>query len=139
MSAPSSKLPEIPPEMLQGDRCEDQAFADTEHLYYRLEEAYPIGSHPLGLSIRNPDFSVNREKHGGRPEFVLIPDWPNFGIAEFTVADLPKPIKSSGGVVYSWKSIHVPSRSQLPALPGTHFQRRKDRKEIERGQRSSLS
>jgi hypothetical protein len=95
--------------MRRSGRPKRQDFDATEKLFYRLEEYYPIGSSPSGLSVRSPNFSVNREKHGGRPEFVLIPRWGHCGIAVFRVQQIPGPITSPGdAMVYSWKVEHDP-------------------------------
>jgi len=94
--------------MRRRGRPVDQNFEMDERLFYRLEDAYPVGSHPVGLSVRKPDFSVNREKHGGQPEYVLIPDWMHCGVAEFKCSDLPSELRSEGNVPYSWTVLHVP-------------------------------
>ena len=98
----------IPPEMLAQGRGEDPDFSPEERLFYRLNENYRVGEQPTGLDVHKPDFSVNREKHGGKPEYVLIPDWPDHGIAEFAVGSIPGPITSEGGKVHSWQVKHVP-------------------------------
>ena len=94
--------------MQRGDREPRQDFEPNEMLFYRLEQFYELGSHPSGLSIRRPEFSVNREKHGGQAMFVLIPNWLNHGVAEFKHADIPGPLDSSGGNRFSWKVAHEP-------------------------------
>ena len=90
------------------ERAPDRDFAQTEKLFYRLEIPYEVGERPTGLAVRNPDFSINREKHGCIPAFVLLPNYPDHGIAEFCVSGIPSPIKSSGGPLYSWAVVHVP-------------------------------
>jgi hypothetical protein len=94
--------------MRRAGRPDDQSFGLDERLFYRLDVFYPVGETPTGLSVRKPDFSVNREKHGGLPEYVLIPKWRNFGIAEFRVKRMPGPIRSDGNKLYSWAPVHVP-------------------------------
>jgi len=86
----------------------DPEFQPSERLFYRFEGPYAVGSSPSGLGVRSPDFSVNREKHGGLPEFVLIPNWLTWGIAQFAVKSIPNAIASDGGVVYTWPLHHTP-------------------------------
>jgi len=110
--------------MLRAGRPDDQEFAADEELYYRLDVAYEVGERPSGLSVRKPDFSVNRSKHGGAPEYVLLPDWPNHGIAKFHVKGLPHKIKSEGDRAYSWKPAHAPEEknyhhSEIHTYKGT--------------------
>ncbi len=97
--------------MRQGGRPAIQDFDAQEKLFYRLEEYYPVGASPSGLSIRRPDFSINREKHGGRAEYVLIPNWPDHGIAEFFVDHLPTNLRTAGAVQFTWSPIHVPEEN----------------------------
>ena len=89
-------------------RPTDPNFASNERLFYRFEGHYTVGSVPRGLAVRSPDFSVNREKHGGIAEYVLIPDWPDWGIAEFEVGSIPPAKASEGAVSYSWSLQHEP-------------------------------
>lgn len=83
-------------------------FEPQERLFYRLDTAYPVGEAPSGLSVRKPDFSTNREALGGKPIYVLLPEYPDYGIAEFKVVSLPASIPSEGGREYSWAPTHVP-------------------------------
>lgn len=94
--------------MRRDGRSAKQDFTPGEHLYYRLEQSYPIGSVPSGVSLRRPEFSVNRQRHGGKAEYVLIPSWLDHGIAEFEVRGIPKVLTSSGGVEYNWVAYHDP-------------------------------
>jgi len=94
--------------MRRQGRLPDPEFEPSERLFYRFEGNYALGSPLRGLQVRSPDFSVNREKHGGLPEYVLIPNWLGLGIAAFTVASIPGPAVSEGGVMFSWRVEHVP-------------------------------
>jgi hypothetical protein len=97
----------IPDEMLTRGRPAIQDFDNDELLFYRLEQYYPVGSHPSGLSLRRPEFSVNREKYGGKPDYVLIPDWLRFGIATFHPHDLPR-LLSAEEIPFTWSPVHIP-------------------------------
>lgn len=99
----------VPDEMLLNGRGADQDFSESEMLFYRLKmPCGNAGDRPSGLDMEYPDFSVNREKHGGIPEFVLLPKWLTCGIGEFRKGDIPGPDTSDGGIEYSWPIIHVP-------------------------------
>ncbi len=89
-------------------RPADPEFQSSERLFYRFEGCHTVDSAPSGLVVRSPDFSVNREKHGGLPEYVLIPNWLTWGIAEFSVESIPGARTSDGGVEYSWSLQHKP-------------------------------
>jgi len=69
--------------MISGDRSPDQVFSDDEELYFRFDGSGNVGDVPLAVEMRNPDHSVNRQKHGGHPAHVLLPDHPNNGVIMF--------------------------------------------------------
>lgn len=63
-------------------------------------------------AVRFPDFSVNRQKYSA-PEDVLLPDYANWGIIKFTVADVPasvpaEVIASAEGADYTFAVVHDP-------------------------------
>ncbi len=120
----NSLPPEIPEELLRRGRPVDPEFDPAERLFYRFEGEYALGSSLRGLQVRSPDFSVNREKHGGLPVYVLIPNWPDLGIAAFTVSSIPGPVSSEGGIKFSWHIEHVPEEinyqhSEIHTFRGT--------------------
>ena len=94
--------------MIRAGRPADPDFSPDELLFYRLEGNFDAGVAPRGLQVHSPEFSVNREKHGGLAEYVLIPDWTECGIAQFNVASVPGPKVSLGGVQFSWSVSHEP-------------------------------
>jgi hypothetical protein len=99
----------VPEPMRRRGRPADPEFEPSECLFYRFEGGrHAIGSVPRGLEVRSPDFSVNREKHGGVAEYVLFPDWPDWGIAEFKVGSIPAAIASTADVLFSWSLQHEP-------------------------------
>jgi hypothetical protein len=120
----------VPDAMLRKDRAAHQEFDDSEMLYYRLKQPCgEIGDHPIGLDMEYPDFSVNRQKHGGLRDFVLIPNWKYLGIAEFAKGSIPGPDFSEGNIEYSWGVTHIPldenyHHSEIWTYKGgTHCQR----------------
>lgn len=93
--------------MLRNGRPILPGFEPNERLFYRLEQFYPVDTHPSGLSLRRPEFSVNRQNPNGKPEFVIIPHWLNYGIAEFIVDDIPS-LESEQGIPFTWHPMHLP-------------------------------
>lgn len=71
--------------MVTGDRLPDQNFDAAESLFYRFDQPGELGTRPSGLQLRNPDFSVNRQKHGGTAAHVLLPNYGLFGVVSFMV------------------------------------------------------
>jgi hypothetical protein len=61
----------------------------------------------LPPAIKFPSWSVNREKYR-RPADVLFPSWPDWGVAAFTVADVPAELRSEGGALFQFSVEHVP-------------------------------
>jgi len=97
--------------MFRHGRPLDPEFDSAERLFYRFEGEYALGASLRGLQVRSPDFSVNREKHGGLAAYVLIPNWLDLGIAAFTVSSIPGPATSEGEVTFSWRVEHVPEEN----------------------------
>jgi hypothetical protein len=97
----------IPPEMCGRKRPLDPCFSPEEYLYIRFKEL--LGDMPSPSGIRIPNQSVNRSKHGGQPEWVLLPDWLNWGYGSFKVADIPPFLMSdSGQVRFNFRVEHDP-------------------------------
>lgn len=107
----NSLPPDIPEGMFRHGRPLDPEFDSAERLFYRFEGEYALGASLRGLQVRSPDFSVNREKHGGLAAYVLIPNWLDLGIAAFTVSSIPGPATSEGEVTFSWRVEHVPEEN----------------------------
>ena len=61
----------------------------------------------LPTAIKFPDFSVNREKYSG-PRDLLIPPWLAWGVAAFTVADVPPSLCNSEGTEFQFAVEHDP-------------------------------
>ena len=70
-------------EMIPSNLGPDQEFADAEELYFRFDGSGNVGDAPLAVEMRNPDHSVNRQKYGGQPAHVLLPDHPDQGVVMF--------------------------------------------------------
>src|SRR5688572_28819679 len=96
--------------MLQGSRGEDQIFEPDHKLYRRCDEEDIVGDrlNQHRIDYKNP--SVNWSKYGP-PEDVIF-DFPDQGIAEFVVGELPGPYlpdpkpkgkKQSPGTPYKWE------------------------------------
>ncbi|HXJ38758.1 MAG TPA: hypothetical protein VNH18_05740 [Bryobacteraceae bacterium] len=86
----------------------DAKFDPEEQLFYRFDGDFKLGAPLRGIDVRSPDFSVNRAKHGGLPDFVLIPQWLTSGIAMFEVRAISWSMESEGKVTFSWSVEHVP-------------------------------
>jgi hypothetical protein len=93
--------------MYRRDRPIDPDFQPTEFLYVRCRAEDIEGEHLSPLSVKFPDWSVNREKCG-QPQDVLISRWPTWGIAAFQVRDVPPSLTSVGNVTYNFRVEHVP-------------------------------
>jgi hypothetical protein len=103
--------------MRRNGRPEDQDFSAEEKLYRRcsrrgIEEIVGV-KRLTPLSIPFPDLSVNREKYGGQPGDVLIPDWPAWGIASWMVEDVPSPLSGTTGTEFSFRVVHVPEEENF--------------------------
>ncbi len=76
--------------MMTGDRSPDPVFPDDERLFRRFHPSLLLKSGTIDkAAFEMPDMSVNREKHGGLPQFLLFGhcDW---GVAAFAVGRVPK-------------------------------------------------
>jgi hypothetical protein len=111
-------MADLPPAMLQRDRAADQEFSDDERLFrrfpgthYHPEEKLKIGEEAIDI----PDMSVGREKHGGRPEFLLVnkahlkKHHAEWGVFQFRVCDIPGRMNHLGEV-YSFGPVHTPEK-----------------------------
>lgn len=65
------------------------------------------GTKLLAQAISFRNWSVNRQKYS-EPEDVLVPDWPDWGIAAFRVADIPLSLESASGSRFDFRVEHVP-------------------------------
>ena len=126
---PTSKV-DIPERLLRQGRAIDPSFAPDENLYRRYssltEPTEDLPASPMGIKF--PAFSVNRGKYS-EPEDVLIPRWPDFGIAAFQVRDVP-PSVPSNGIVYKFKVEHVPCECNYAHSEVITYTDRKRRKTV---------
>jgi hypothetical protein len=90
------KIAECLRRMRIGGRLPDHQFDPRESLYLRMNQK-SLQVDPDGVVTANfrvgGDDSVNRSKHGGEPQDVLVCEFPkfrDFGILAFWVDDLPK-------------------------------------------------
>lgn len=125
----ASSQSDVPERMLRRGRDVDPNFQADESLYLRCTKAAVHGDRllPQSIPMRLPAFSVNRSKYSERDD-VLLPDWPDHGIAVFAVGDVPTPLISPppGGVRYDFKVEHVPEErsyghSEVKAYKGPTF------------------
>jgi hypothetical protein len=98
----------LPERMLRRGRGVVENFDPAEPLYRRCTKT-EVGVPGSGLWVRFPDFSVNRGGQGfGPASDVLLPDWPDHGVIQFLVQDIPASINSDQSTRYEFKPIHVP-------------------------------
>ena len=107
-------MPDLPPDMLRRGRDPDQDFSDEELLFLRFRGDQYSSDTGIGLeAIRVPDLSVNREKHGGRPEYLLVnrdhllARHRVWGVSEFRVGDIPRELNHQGEY-YTFRPVHDP-------------------------------
>lgn len=102
-------MPDRPREMFRNGRPLDPVFEPTEDLYLRCsaEHVDVEQKHALPLAVTFTNQSVNRGKYS-KPEWVLVPRWFDWGIAAFTVQDVPESLSSEGKVRYDFKVEHDP-------------------------------
>jgi len=96
-----------PERMYKDDRPIDQFFDKEELLYNRCLSDHIRGNSLLPSAIKFPDWSVNRSKYSD-PEDVLFPKFFDWGIAQFTVGDVPDSLTSPGEIIYNFKVDHDP-------------------------------
>lgn len=104
----TSLEPNLPERLFRRGRLPDPDFQATEQLFHRCKQADIIDNRliPAAISFRN--WSVNRSKYS-EPRDVLLPSWLEWGIAVFTVADVPAPFMAEGtGIAWSFRMEHVP-------------------------------
>src|SRR4051794_33129251 len=94
--------------MWRGGRLVDPDFAPDEELFLRFPAPWSLESAACFMPFS--EFSVNRSKHGGQPEDVLVPKqgddparFDKWGVAAFRVDAIPP---TYGG--FSFKVEHVP-------------------------------
>ncbi len=103
-------MADVPDEMMQKGRAADQDFSPNEWLYRRVPHVlWDDGGVELD-AIELPDMSVNREKHGGRPEWarLLSDDYADWGVIGFQVQDVPPELQHIGIYLYKFRPVHVP-------------------------------
>lgn len=94
--------------MLRRGRAVVDNFALDEPLYWRCNREHVAALPGSGLAVRFPDFSVNRGGAGfGPPEDVLLPSWPNWGVAAFLVRDIPARLDTEAAT-YTFGVVHLP-------------------------------
>ena len=76
----------------------DPVFLDEEQLFLRIrpDASYPNRQELLLSDLRFPAFSVNRGKYS-RAEDALAPSWPTWGVAAFSVSDIPSMLEGPAG------------------------------------------
>jgi hypothetical protein len=113
---------ELPPEMPRGRRPADQEFGPSERLFRRVHPDHFIPGHSrIDLAaFELPDMSVNREKHGGKAEYVLCNVYPGsdgkcderhhpWGIVSFSVDHVSRTIENAADpAAYSTRPQHAP-------------------------------
>lgn len=91
----------------------DDSFTPNERLFRRVPPRFFVASPAKGdevllNDIAFPRFSVNREKYS-KPEEVLQPDWPTWGIVSFRVADVPRMLAHpETGRVFTFRVEYAP-------------------------------
>lgn len=117
---------DLPIEMIRGNRAADPGFVPEERLYFRIPPHPPYfntkksGDKRIDLTaIQLPDQSVNRSKHGGRPEFVRCNVYPgtkgqcdgrhhSWPVAYLNVRDANRDVLTAGSAAFSTRVEHVP-------------------------------
>lgn len=105
----------IPPAMLTRGRGPDQLFDRNEQLCIRIMSKH-IRNNSIDLSAINlPDLSVNRMKHKGCIEYVLMHDYPKYvdwGVLTITVERVPNETYLNGSK-YEFRVVHDPIRKNF--------------------------
>jgi hypothetical protein len=114
--------------MLRDGRPVDPIFDSDESLYHRCSRDQVDGDRLARAAIGFPDWSVNRGRYS-EPGDVCLPNWPRWGVARFSVGDVPSPIASPGGPIYTFSLEHVPedhnySHSEVRAYRNGHHERK---------------
>jgi len=97
--------------MIQAGRGVDDQFLPRHRLYRRCKRDEVIGDRLTGASVRYDNMSTNWSKYS-KPWDVIF-DFPNYGIAQLRVADLPDnlPIEQPPGTQvlrHAFRPQHVP-------------------------------
>lgn len=97
--------------LLRKDRPVDPEFRAEERLFRRCSVLEIENGKLAPSAVAFPDFSCNREKYC-EPTDVLYPSWPDFGVVEFRVCDVPRSVPPeyclNTKVTYSFGVEHVP-------------------------------
>lgn len=96
---------QIPDEMKREGRPIDPVFESEEDLYFRFTSV--VGKKPNVRDIHCPDQSVNRSKYS-EAEWVLLPDFLDWGYGVFKVGDIPDSITRPIGDPYDFMVEHDP-------------------------------
>src|SRR5262249_52309269 len=102
--------PDLPERIYRNGRPADPDFASEEHLCRRCRIDQIDGDHLARDAIGFPDWSVNRARYS-EPGDALLPDWPDWGVASFTVGSVPPRISSPGGPIFEFRVEHVPEEN----------------------------
>lgn len=89
----------------------DPHFEPSEFLYRRcaikdIDPQYSDRLYPDQIAFY-PNWSVNRGKHSEWDD-VLYPAYANYGVARFSVGDVPVELISESGVCFHWRLNHRP-------------------------------
>lgn len=99
MSLSDEDLLEIfPPELHQNNRQPDPIFDTDEFLYIRFDAVDREGRVSFS-SLRYPNQSSNRSKYCSDPEWVLLPDFENWGYGRARTNSIPPSFTTNSGAV----------------------------------------
>ncbi len=102
----------IPLAMLTRGRGPDQEFNGNEIIFFRIDPDKILNNHIDLGAVNLPDMSVNRSKHKGKKEYVLLHDYPEYvdcGILSITVERVPDETHLNGNK-YEFRVVHDPIR-----------------------------
>jgi hypothetical protein len=100
----TSVLP-VPDELRACGRACDPNFDPQENLFLRFQNQ--AGGRIEPTDVRCPDQSVNRGKYS-KPEWVLLPSFPEWGIGCIKVADVPTRLLKGDGTPVHFQVEHDP-------------------------------
>ncbi len=140
----SSSKSDRPERMYRVGRPIDSYFEEDELLYNRCRLEHVDGERLLPTGIRFPDWSVNRGKYS-EPEDVLIPEYWDWGIAQFEVSSVPKSLNLPGNTQFEFRVEHDPlennySHSEVRTYKdGNHHRKLEVNKTVKKQFRQILS